>query len=204
MPNYCYTQLEVTGPEDDIARFRNGIRFADNCFHILDSYYPTPADLLDIPAFGGNDDALHAVYDRNLHRHGFRSWYDWRIAHYGSKWPDCDTTLEDESPNRLYFHLSSAWSPLNEGFQHISTMFPTLGFVLSYEDEGGFFVGASAFLGGDVLFHRDDDPKFREQNDNEDESDYWNAQLNHVCALRDQLVDEADNALALARHAERR
>lgn len=45
-------------------------------------------------------------------KHGATNWYDWNIANYGSKWPDCYSYAKTVQNGNLLFQFESAWAPL--------------------------------------------------------------------------------------------
>lgn len=92
----------------------------------------------------------YAKNQANLAKYGVRDWYDWCLSHWGTKWGDCHTVLNEGSDTHLDFLFDSAWSPPIDGLNHISTMFPTLVFILQYEELGMGFVGASRIQNGNV------------------------------------------------------
>lgn len=69
--------------------------------------------------------------------------------YWGSKWGDCDTGSDE--PDALGFSLwfSSAWSPPVEGIAKVSDLFPSLLFVLEFEEGGMDFCGASVARAGE-------------------------------------------------------
>jgi hypothetical protein len=53
MPNWCYTAFTVTGPDEDIARFREGVHGSDDSGETpfdFDRLIPMPSELLDTTA----------------------------------------------------------------------------------------------------------------------------------------------------------
>lgn len=77
-----------------------------------------------------------------------QEWYEWNIANWGTKWEDNGTTLTITDKGFAMFRFDTAWSPPVEGITTISTMFPSLTFVLSYSEMGMGFVGSAGFLDG--------------------------------------------------------
>jgi len=45
----------------------------------------------------------------NEKRYGARTWYEWHIQHWGSKWNACDAAFSDDKAGIL--HFDTAWSP---------------------------------------------------------------------------------------------
>jgi hypothetical protein len=207
MPNWCFTSLTVTGPSEDISRFVKGLK--DNQqenegrMSILNTYYPTPKELDVTERFGDIPEDLEKQYAANTEKFGHRSWYDWNISNWGSKWADCETELHDDSEglNEIVFTFDTAWSPISEGIKHVSSLFPTLGFVMSYDEEAGFYVGAEAYLAGETLHFQQEEPPCPDQKDDEDEDDYYQRMSDARSDLRSECEDAAECALAEAMEA---
>ena len=146
-------------------------------YDILSGLYPTPQELTDTKSghYTAEPNANWKVmldkgemtqewYDElvssnatgyaqnqiNLTKYGARDWYDWQCSHWGTKWGDCDTYLNGHSDSHLDFSFDSAWSPPIDGLAHISTMFPTLTFTITYEEGGNGFFGATKIVDGQV------------------------------------------------------
>lgn len=133
MPNHVSNHLELTGPENDLKKFVEGIGKNDEGgLEILFSFYPPPEDA---------------------------GWFEWRGQHWGTKWGDYETTIVSQDGEKVVIDFLSAWTPPFEGLQHISTLFPTLTFEGSYDEPGFRFLGAYAFRNGEHIgaFHIDED-----------------------------------------------
>jgi hypothetical protein len=144
-------------------------------YEILNGLYPIPQELKDTKSGHytaephpnwkvalDNGDMTQEWYDElvssnaigyaqcqaNLTKYGARDWYDWCCSHWGTKWGDCDTSLNGHGDNHLDFYFDTAWSPPIDGFAHISTMFPTLDFTITYEEGGMGFFGAVRIVNG--------------------------------------------------------
>ena len=52
-------------------------------------------------------------YKSNIDRYGFRDWYDWRIANWGTKWDVEANNIQvvDDNPGYLSLSFFTAWSP---------------------------------------------------------------------------------------------
>jgi len=67
----------------------------------------------------------------NFVNHGFKYWYDWRIAKWGTKWNAANTTVDKEE-RRITF--DTAWAaPLPV----VEALAKTANFIHSWEDEDG-------------------------------------------------------------------
>lgn len=205
MPNWCHTSLTVTGPTEDISRFIKGLKEHEQenegRMSILHTYYPTPKELDIAERFGNVPEDLDKQYAANTEKFGVRSWYDWNCANWGSKWADCETSLNYETPEELMFSFETAWSPISEGIKHVSSLFPTLGFVMSYDEEAGFYIGAEAYLAGEQLYFRQEEPEYPDQKDDEDDDAFFMRLDEGRYNLRSQIEGGAEDALFTALEA---
>ena len=104
------------------------------------------------------------IYTSGNLRHGSReqtsgrNWYDWNIAHWGTKWGAYHAEINERDPGRLVVRFDTAWSPPEPVFQVLARWFPELGFNIEYIDEFSNFWGVftaeadeSGASGGDRL-----------------------------------------------------
>ena len=149
MPNWCYNTLRVKGDAKERERFHE-LATQNGKLEILKNLYPTPAELVDTPSgyFGGDKQAeVERMNAQNLEKYGSKDWYDWNIKNWGTKWGDCETWVDDSQEDTLY-GFDTAWSPPIEGLTHISSMFPTLDFILTYSEEGMGYYGITVIQNG--------------------------------------------------------
>jgi len=177
MPNWCDCELTITGPVEELIRFREGVnRSADKPYlDILASYYPVPQALEGIlTGYRREEDgAWIDIYSRVqrdgkridlsleerktlARRYGASSANEWRCAFWGSKWGDCHTELcaglEDaESPDALVYFFDGAWNCPCPGFREVSKQFPLLTFSITYHEERMGFAGSYVCRNGKVL-----------------------------------------------------
>jgi hypothetical protein len=146
MPNWASITVHLSGPADEIQRFR------DTCIREIrdideeeigfdfESLVPMPA-------------AIHATLDdgsakaRQIAKEatGFEDWYNWRTQRWGTKWnASCYSELAS-GPDALAFSFSTAWSFPGPVFAALAEQFPFLsGRVLASEPCDGW--GAFGFL----------------------------------------------------------
>src|SRR5258706_9774420 len=76
-------------------------------------------------------------------RFGYPTWWEWRIAHWGTKWNlDSDSfTLEADEPCGLSMWFDTAWSPALPILEALTQRFPELSLRMIYADDGGGFAG---------------------------------------------------------------
>lgn len=156
MPNWCRNVLTVRGDKDTINNFINMVSLSEEeqkvrgqrC-DILSKLYPCPQELTDTVSGWSADEAVQAErekqYEANIAKYGYKDWYDWQVANWGTKWGDDGTYISDRTDNEVIFHMDTAWEPPLTGIAHVATLFPTLRFALSYDESGMGFFGFATF-----------------------------------------------------------
>lgn len=71
------------------------------------------------------------VHD-NIEKYGCESWYDWRVAHWGTKWNSYEG--EEEGDRRIAF--LTAWAPPVPIFDKLAEKYPKITFQTYSVDEG--------------------------------------------------------------------
>lgn len=66
----------------------------------------------------------------NIGKYGFKDWYDWSIANWGTKWNACESFVEN---NSIYF--DTAWDPVPIIVEKLSKKFPTAKIHYDYAEE---------------------------------------------------------------------
>lgn len=156
MPNWVSTTLTVRGSEEEIKRFKDGIKDSK----ILESYVPCPTELHETVAGSvGTDKAEEhrKQQESNIAKYGHKDWYDWSYDNWGTKWGDCDTDISEpmefsDGSWEVQARYMTAWGPADAGFLKVSAMFPTLLFTFDYDEEAGFFAGTQAIHNGASVF----------------------------------------------------
>jgi hypothetical protein len=156
MPNWVSTTLTVRGSEEEIKRFKDGIKDS----RILESYVPCPTELHETVAGSvGTDKAEEhrKQQESNIAKYGHKDWYDWAYDNWGTKWGDCDTEISEpmafsDGSWEVQARYMTAWGPADAGFLKVSAMFPTLLFTFDYDEEAGFFAGTQAMHNGASVF----------------------------------------------------
>ena len=176
MPNHCTNHLQVSGDTDEVKRFRHAITQGElqehEHFRILDNLLPTPDELRNTPSGSFSDENQKIVDEQNksnIAKFGHKDWYEWNCANYGSKWSDYEGVIERDDAGELDLCFVSAWSPVIQGIVRVSSQFPTLEFVLTYDEGGMAFMGACAIQDGELMAHLEEDyPSMTEDESNGD------------------------------------
>lgn len=216
MPNWCDNRLHISGDTETIKTFIQKVTNTEEQaqkrrqrYDILQNLYPCPQELTDTVSGFSHDEAVQAErekeYEANKAKYGYKDWYDWQNANWGTKWGDSDTDIVDAEPlitpdgiAHAEFMFQSPWSPPLEGIAHIATLFPTLEFGLAYYEEGMDFYGFCKFVDGMAY---DDCREISgidgmkelnalEEND-ETEIHIWEKRNDLILEARDQLLEEA-------------
>lgn len=74
---------------------------------------------------------------------GYKDWYDWSVANWGSKWNSYQLDIKAAEP--LSFEFQSAWSFPTPVFEAIAKQHPELSFHCLTFDEGWNFAGEGWF-----------------------------------------------------------
>ena len=130
MPNWVYNDLTVSGPAEDVARFQNQAKEAAPRKRTKP---PPPApvvfsfqNLLPIPPRGSGNVAPETVRD-------------WCLRHWGCRSGALRTRLVgDTGAGCLLYEFATPWSPPVPFIRELSERWPTLVFILSYEE---WFIG---------------------------------------------------------------
>jgi hypothetical protein len=89
--------------------------------------------------------------NNNLFKFGYRDWYDWSIANWGTKFEDSDTKLVKQDPTNLIFEFASPWNPPIPGLEFIAGLFPELEFYIDFADPMMGFRGFGHWVRGELV-----------------------------------------------------
>lgn len=164
MPNHCSNTLVVTGDNAQRKQFFSDItkNIKDGeAFAILTNLYPTPKDLEIVSGSLGKDTPEQAELERkqaeNKAKHGFKDWYDWNNAKWGSKWGDYESHITTNTDTELVLEFTTAWSPIINGLVKVSEQYPLLDFTYTFYEGGMGFVGGVGIKNGDLIAEIDEE-----------------------------------------------
>lgn len=139
MPNWCHNYMEITGPADEITRFKQfclGAVFKGEPEQIdFNKIVPMPEDLK-------NQELSHPRPERN--------WYDWACDHWGTKWNACHYHVGRDEPGLYECGFDTAWSPPVPIWEKIGEMFSKLTFVLGGSEPLADYGYEGSIKGGKV------------------------------------------------------
>ena len=149
MPNWCMNgvTLRHADPQmiDRVVKGKGGL---------LMEFLPTPQDLVDtVAGFMGEDKrAAHEAQQRaNIEKHGYKDWYDWNIANWGTKWDFSLENIDRVDANTVSAAFDSAWAPPIDAYLKLC--------ALGFEIEALYYEPGMAFVGkftGDEHSYDDD------------------------------------------------
>ena len=88
---------------------------------ILQTLIPCPAELNDDDlttwSHGPEQEAREKKQALMVEKYGFKSWYDWNIANWGTKWDLCDVEVTRVDDNTITISCQTAWSPPVTAFE---------------------------------------------------------------------------------------
>jgi hypothetical protein len=122
MPNWCSNTVTISHPDPDrIAALVAGLKSDEPEFFQI---------IRPMPESVGDD------------------WYNWRVAHWGTKWDISEFEIYDETPNSIHGYFETAWSPpvalyefmVSEGY-HIEAAYSEfgMGFRGTFSNDEGDF-----------------------------------------------------------------
>lgn len=142
MPNWCSNIVNIT--HDDHTQLERA-RAAFARGGLLQEFIPCPDALRDTEAVyypAGHElkDAQEAREVANVEQYGYRNWYDWQVANWGTKW---DIGSEDGAElvgDVLQLTFDSAWAPPCDAYDRLEAQ----GFRIEayYYEPGMAFCGS--------------------------------------------------------------
>ena len=90
------------------------------------------------------------VYAKNIEKYGFKTWYDWSIENWGTKWNASDCESENN-----YFEFTTAWSGVPELIEKMHLELPRVKILYEFSDEDtGCNCGIGIFENGTSNFRK--------------------------------------------------
>lgn len=93
---------------------------------------------------------LGKQYISNLVKYGFKTWYEWRIQNWDTKWNAIGTIIYDN-----VIEFDTAWSAPIAIYKKLGEMFPNISFSFIYADEDvSYNVGEGRMENGEFTIYR--------------------------------------------------
>jgi len=155
MPNWCENGLTITGDKAEIDRF------------LQDAPGETPA------YESAGQDAIQSEFSlAKLYPAPVGAdLEDWYVEHWGTKWDVNVVDSHRDTDNEAFFQFDTAWTPPLSGLRHISALYPSLKFSLTYEESGEAFMGVYEVQDGNVLREEEREMADDELEDEDDEDE---------------------------------
>lgn len=150
MPNWCSNDLYIFGPNrEDILNLVK----SDDSFHpsvlTFQKIVPRPA-ILEGTISGSQTEASRKQGDQAFAETGFRDWYEWSCAKWGTKW-DASRASLTVSPDELLYTFETAWAPPEPVIEALSKMFPLNEMKLCFFERGMAYQGRRVYLAGEAI-----------------------------------------------------
>jgi len=178
MPNWC-SNTAVFKHEDANQVTKLIAAFEDGC--LFNAFVPCPTELHEITPVGEDymvrDDARTAA---NIEKHGYASWYEWCVEHWGTKWDvDGDSGCAEETdPNTVSISFDSAWSPPIAFYNAMCD--------LGWEITAYYFEPGMNFCG---IFDNGDDDYIEIEGDGSWVEENVPKELNEMFGISDMMLD---------------
>ena len=178
MPNWCQNRLIVTGPADELERFRlkaigpsqNYNDFRNGAWEAFDDIR-VKAIISSPPELGESSDlSFHALYPVPIEimclpydsvqaqkvtekcgvEYGGVSGYTWENRNWGVKWGSTSVCTYHED-DYLEYAFDTPWAPALPFFEKVAEDFPALEFTLKYSEPGMGFEGEAIYDEGQLV-----------------------------------------------------
>lgn len=140
MPNWCNNTVEIS--HTDPSKMQ-ALVAAVNEGKFCNFAIPVPEELHIVAGRVGGDDnpeqiALVESQQRNIEKHGYKDWYDFCVAKWGTKW-DVEPYSPVEVADKVTFGFDSAWAPPTGVYEALEAQ----GFTVKgyYYESGMCFAG---------------------------------------------------------------
>lgn len=145
MPNHVTNILVVSGDDEQRQAMFEAIKSDETGLGSIDfnKVIPMPEHI-----FRGN------LGQAEREQYGSANWYDWSIAHWGTKWNSYgypDNTAKDFDGSTIAF--DTAWSSPEPVIAALAEKYPSLSFEHKWADENfGYNVGAREYENGEEVY----------------------------------------------------
>lgn len=123
MPNWCNNSTKFK--HEDPAEIVRLVK-AFNEERLFNEFIPCPPALHETVEIGENYNERHEAKEAaNRENYGFSSWYDWNLAHWGTKWDvgsDYVVEIDAENPNTVILNFDTAWCPPIDFYETMTDM----------------------------------------------------------------------------------
>lgn len=163
MPNWCQNSVVIDFSEADLShlvKMREFIQNSESKDGLFQLFYPMPSELNIVSGRVGSEDdpkqiTLEEQYQSNKEKYGFKDWYDWRNANWGTKWDvgrddvvvgefqHGDKVVDLHEATKFNLSFDTAWGPA-------SAFFGWIWDELKIMSENAYLEDGMCFCGTDV------------------------------------------------------
>lgn len=119
MPNWTSNHITISHSDKSLIDQIAATQGTDK--GVLSTIIPCPAELCDDDlttwSRGPEQEAREKKIAEMVKKYGFKSWYEWNIAHWGTKWDLCEPHIERIDDNTVVITAETAWSPPTTAFE---------------------------------------------------------------------------------------
>ncbi|WP_175888080.1 hypothetical protein [Burkholderia contaminans] len=109
-------------------------------------------------------------YHSNFQKYGAKTWYDWRLENWGTKWNSYDCFAETDE-DHIYMQFSTAWSPCTPVVKKLIEDNPELAFSFSYDEPGMGFRGEIEGSNGQVTKDHYEEYEYEDEEEDDEEDE---------------------------------
>ena len=108
MPNWCANSCRMTAPQDNpmMGKILEELKKGHDA-KWFQAVKPVPQPLMDAVA---NIGELSDEQKKLVEEFGYRSWYDYCVAEWGTKW-DANIDRYEIEANSIFVYFDTAWAP---------------------------------------------------------------------------------------------
>ena len=102
--------------------------------------------------------ALGKIAYENIHKYGFKTWYDWSCRYWGTKWnaSEAKVTAYIAGDDTAIIRFQTAWSPPKPVICDLSKQYPDLTIRCEYADEDiGSNCGIYDYANGKITYEKE-------------------------------------------------
>ena len=119
MPNWTDNHITIKHADKSLIDAIEATKDTDK--GILSTIIPCPEELNDEDlttwSHGPEQAAREKKQAEMVRKYGHKSWYDWNIAHWGTKWDLCEPNITRVDDNTVVITAQTAWSPPTTAFE---------------------------------------------------------------------------------------
>ena len=137
MPNWCNNGITIS--HKDPAMIDRVIKGQEG---LLMEFIPTPKELTEtLAGYPGEDKraAHEAQQAANIAKYGYKDWYDWNVANWGTKWDFSLENVDRVDEHTVKAAFDTAWAPPTGAYEKLC--------ALGFEIEAYYYEPGMAFVG---------------------------------------------------------